>query len=139
MRLKKFLCTCWLFSLGAVLIHMLVISIGRHLSRTLKKSTCPGRGPNRGPSIYCLALYHISLKAGLYRKAVQVYHIPNLYPVKFSPSMLLENDLFVVFLFLTGQPHTVNIILFPYRNGKGKDINILSFWVGRESSPCRGQ
>ena len=30
-------------------MHMWVISVGRHLSRTLKKSPCPSRGSNRGP------------------------------------------------------------------------------------------
>ena len=30
-------------------MHMWVIYVGRHLSRTLKKSSCPGRGSNRGP------------------------------------------------------------------------------------------
>ena len=40
------------------------------------------------PSIYSLALYHVAIKAGLYRKAVQVYYIPNLYPVTFSTSIL---------------------------------------------------
>ena len=28
---------------------MHVISVGRHLSRTLKKFSCPGQGSNRGP------------------------------------------------------------------------------------------
>ena len=32
-------------------------------------------------SILRRALYHVAIKAGLYRKAVQVYYIPNLYPV----------------------------------------------------------
>ena len=41
-----------------------------------------------GISIYSLALYHVAIKAGLYRKAVQVYYIPKLYPVAFSPSIL---------------------------------------------------
>ena len=33
------------------------------------------------PSIYSRALYHVAIKAGLFRKAVQVYNIPKLYPV----------------------------------------------------------
>ena len=30
-------------------MHLWVIYVGRHLSRTLKKFPCPGRGSNRGP------------------------------------------------------------------------------------------
>ena len=30
-------------------MHMWVISVGRHLSWTLKKFLCPSRGSNRGP------------------------------------------------------------------------------------------
>ena len=30
-------------------MHTWVIYVGRHLSRTLKKSPCPSRGSNRGP------------------------------------------------------------------------------------------
>ena len=56
---------------------------------TLKKSfNVPAEDRTGDPSIYSLALYHVAIKAGLYRKAVQVYHIPNLYPVTFSPSIL---------------------------------------------------
>ena len=62
-------------------MHMWVIYVGRHLSRTLKKSPCPGRGSNRGPFDYSQALYHVAIKAGSLHKAVQVYYIPNLYPV----------------------------------------------------------
>ena len=59
------------------------------LSRTLKKFLhVPAEDRTRDPSIYSLALYHVAIKAGLYRKAVQVYYIPNLYPVTFSPSIL---------------------------------------------------
>ena len=53
----------------------------------LKYLHCPGRGSNGDPSIYSRALYHVAIKAGLY-KAVQVYYKPNLYPVTFSPSIL---------------------------------------------------
>ena len=48
----------------------------------------PAEDRTRDPLISSLALYHVALKAGLYRKAVQVYDIPNLYPVTFSPSIL---------------------------------------------------
>ena len=41
-------------------MHLWIIYGERHLSRTLKKS----------------------IKTGLYPKAVQVYYVPNLYPVK---------------------------------------------------------
>ena len=54
----------------------------------LKKLHAPAKDRTGDPSIYSLALYHVTVKAGLYRKAVQVYYIPNLYPVTFSPSIL---------------------------------------------------
>ena len=60
-------------------MHMWIISVGRHLSRTLKKANAPAEDRTGDPSIYSLALYHVAIKAGLYRKAVQVYHIPNIY------------------------------------------------------------
>ena len=58
------------------------------MSRTLKKSNAPAEDRTGDLSIYSLALYHVAIKAGLYRKAVQVYYRPNLYPVTFSPSIL---------------------------------------------------
>ena len=53
----------------------LVISIGRHLSHTLKKKNLHAQaGDQTGdPSI--------NIKVAWYRKAVQMYDIPNLYPV----------------------------------------------------------
>ena len=65
-------------------MHMWVIYIGRHLSRNLKQSPCPGRGSNRGPFDLKSSTLPRRYKAGLYRKAVQVYDIPNLYPVTFN-------------------------------------------------------
>ena len=63
-------------------MHMWVISVGRHLSRTLKKNLhAPAEDRTRDPSISSLALYYVAIKAGLYRKAVQVNYIPNQYPV----------------------------------------------------------
>ena len=63
-------------------MHMWVISVGRHLSRTLKKILhAPAEDRTGDPSIYSVALYHVAIKAGLYRKAVQVYDIPKPYPV----------------------------------------------------------
>ena len=57
-------------------------NVGRHLSRTFKKNLHAPAGDRTGDlSILSRALYHVAIKAGLYRKAVQVYHIPNLYPV----------------------------------------------------------
>ena len=47
----------------------------------LKNSHVPAEDRTGDPSIYSLALYHVAIKAGLYRKAVQVYYIPNQYPV----------------------------------------------------------
>ena len=67
-------------------MHMRVIYVGRHLSRTLKNIHVPAEDRTGDPSISSLALYHVAIKAGLYRKAVQVYDIPNLYPVTFSLS-----------------------------------------------------
>ena len=58
---------------------MWVTYVGRHLSQTLKKilhATAEDRTEDL--SIYSLALYHVAIKAGLYRKAVQLYYIPNL-------------------------------------------------------------
>ena len=54
----------------------------------LKNSHATAEDRTGDPSIYSLTLYHVAIKAGLYRKAVQVYYIPNLYPVTFSPSIL---------------------------------------------------
>ena len=54
----------------------------------LKNFHVPAEDRTGDPSIYSLAVYHVAIKAGLYRKAVQVYYIPNLYPVTFSPSIL---------------------------------------------------
>ena len=49
----------------------------------LKSLHVPAEDRTGDPSIYSLALYHVAIKAGLYRKAVQVHYIPNLYPVTF--------------------------------------------------------
>ena len=46
----------------------------------------PDRGSNPGRLRDRPALYRVAIKAGLYRKAVQVYHIP--IPGEFSPSKL---------------------------------------------------
>ena len=55
------------------------------MSRTLKKILhAPVEDRAGDPSIYSLALYHVAIKAGLYRKAVQVYYIPN-YTLWHSP------------------------------------------------------
>ena len=59
------------------------------LSQTLKKILHAPAGDRTGdPSIYSLALYNAAIKAGLYRKAVQVYYILNQYPVTFPPTIL---------------------------------------------------
>ena len=65
-------------------MHLCVIYVGRHLSQTLKNLHAPAKDRTGDPSIYSLALYHVAIKAGLYRKAVQVYYIPNLYPVTYT-------------------------------------------------------
>ena len=58
------------------------------MSRTLKKFHAPAEDRTGDPSISSRALYHVAIKAGVYRKAVQVYDTPNLYPVTLSPSIL---------------------------------------------------
>ena len=65
-------------------MHMWAIYVGRHLSRTLKNLRVPAEDRTGDPLISSLALYHVAIKAGLYRKAVQVYIISNLYPVTFK-------------------------------------------------------
>ena len=62
-------------------MHMWVIYAGRHLSRTLKNFYVPAEDRTGDLSILRRAFYHVAIKAGLYRKAVQVYYIPNQYPV----------------------------------------------------------
>ena len=47
---------------------------------------CRSRGSNPGRLRYRPTLYRIAIKAGLYRKAVQVYHIP--ITTTYSPSIL---------------------------------------------------
>ena len=56
--------------------------------RLLKHVNAPAEDRTGDPLISSRALYHVAIKAGLFRKAVQVYDIPNLYPVTFSPSIL---------------------------------------------------
>ena len=51
-----------------------------------KYFTCPSRESNPGRWINRQTLYHVAVKAGFYRKAVEVYHIPS--PVTFSPAKL---------------------------------------------------
>ena len=52
-----------------------------------KYFTCPSRESNQGRWIYRQTLYHVAVKAGFYRKAVEVYFI-YLDPVTFTPSNL---------------------------------------------------
>ena len=49
--------------------------------KLLKNFHAPAEDQTGDPLIYSRALYHVAIKAGLYRKAVQVYDIPNIYPV----------------------------------------------------------
>ena len=69
-------------------MHLWVIYIGHHLSLTLKYSHAPAENRTGDPSIYSLALYHVAIKAGLYCKAVQVFYIPNLYPVTYQNDII---------------------------------------------------
>ena len=64
-------------------------SIFKHVSVTGEKmliTFCPGRGSNRDLLRGSQTLYRIAIKAGLYRKAVQVCIIPNI--TTYSPSIL---------------------------------------------------
>ena len=54
----------------------------------LKNIHVPAEDRTGDPSICSRTLFHVAIKAGLHRKVVQVYAIPNLYPVTFSPSIL---------------------------------------------------
>ena len=68
----------WVGGLSDLQTHFLV-----HIKCVMDSlnSHAPAEGRAGDPSIYGLALYHVAIKAGLHRKAVQVYYIPNLYPV----------------------------------------------------------
>ena len=57
-------------------MHMWVIYVGRHLSRG-GKNRDPTGTRTQGLSLTVRALYHVAINAGLYRKAVQVYYIPD--------------------------------------------------------------
>ena len=53
-----------------------------------KYFTCPSHESNQGRLIYRQTLYHVAVKAGFYRKAVEeVYHIPipcDIHPLQFE-------------------------------------------------------
>ena len=84
-------CDIWWLSMGsrkgqrasksACFVVPPLFHVGRHLLRTLKNFYVPAEDRTGNLSILRRALYHVALKAGLYRKAVQVYYIPNQYPV----------------------------------------------------------
>ena len=58
--------------------HMWVIYVGRQMLQVKKMEITffPDRGSNPVRWTQSPTLYHVAIKAGLYRKAVQVYHIP---------------------------------------------------------------
>ena len=62
----RYLCTerskDGLFAVGAIVVER-------------KYFTCPSRESNPGRWIYRQTLYHVAVKAGFYRKAVEVYYI----------------------------------------------------------------
>ena len=62
-------------------MHLWVIYVGQHSSQTLKTSHAPVEDRAGDLVIYSLAIHHVAIKAGLYRKAVQVYDISELYTV----------------------------------------------------------
>ena len=64
-----FFLPCDIFTLGAICYGL------------LKNLHAPAEDRTGDSSISSLALYHVAIKAGLYRKAVQVCDIPNLSPV----------------------------------------------------------
>ena len=52
-----------------------------------KYFTCPSWESNPGRWIYRQTLYHVAVKAGFYRKAVEVYYIPrpcDIHPLQFE-------------------------------------------------------
>ena len=53
-----------------------------------KYFTCPSRESNPNCWIYRQTLYHVAIKAGFYRKAVEVYYIP--IPTTLSPPKALD-------------------------------------------------
>ena len=63
-------------------------SVKMNVTDSLKNLHAPAEDRTGNPSIYSRALYHVAIKADLYREAVEVYDIPNLYPVTFSLSIL---------------------------------------------------
>ena len=62
-------------------MHMWLFTLGAIYHGLLKNFHAPAKDRIGDPSIYNRALYHVAIKAGLYRKAVQVYDIHNQYPV----------------------------------------------------------
>ena len=70
---------------------MWVIYGGCHLSRTHENHHAPAEDRTRDLSINSRVHYHVAIKAGLYRKAVQVYGIPILYPVAYHKLKCLAN------------------------------------------------
>ena len=84
---------CFVFGMLVGVVVVVVVALlfyvhGKICHGLLKNFHAPAEDRTGNPSIYSLALYHVAIKAGLYRKAVQVYDIPNLYPVTFSLSMV---------------------------------------------------
>ena len=64
---------------------------------SLKNFHVPAEDQTGDLSILRRALYHVAIKAGLYRKAVQVYYLPNQYPltlkkteIKVTSSQILD-------------------------------------------------
>ena len=52
----------WVIAVGAIVVER-------------KYSTCPSLESNPGRWIYRQTLYHVAVKAGFYRKAVEVFYI----------------------------------------------------------------
>ena len=88
---------------------------------------CPGRGSNQDLLRGSQTLYRVAIKAGLYRKAVQVYIIPNI--ATYSPSILdsfPESQLDILriyFLHGCAPSHRMGYFTLVARCNRGKMLN----------------
>ena len=74
-------------------MHMWVISVGRHLSWTLKNILhAPAEDRTGDSSIYSLALYHVAIKVGFYSDVVECSTIDQR-----VPGSILDRDMEMFF------------------------------------------
>ena len=101
---------------------------------------CRGRGSNSGRLHDRPTLYHVAIKAGLYRKAVQVYHIP-ITTTYFSFFLFVRESQFEQPLnprppsLLGLQAHQMGLFMLGVRCNRWKNSNHLC--RGRGSNPGR--